>query len=404
MLKRFYSKRSGFTLVEIIVAFAVFAIMASMIAQILSLSVSARNSNNLYARELARQERLLTVIEKDSSYFDSTGDLPEYVIKLTDGDSYNLRYQTMAVDPDAENQAEGINYFISDVDYQYTRAGATDAMSDASDSSGSSGMSQTSRMDTRITGTSGLGEITVLHVIKDEYDYPDDSPFKLAEGHTRYLIEVSASGQITTQEGGTTKTTTTLKEEDVPYAQFRMYFYSDQLDAAKSSVQYTDSSGKKYTKDIYKEATIVDYGLINANITGALSVQEKGLSDSNTSSGSTISRAYNMFLIQQSGTNGIRIGPSFDDVWRFGDSTGGCSDITRFYVEFEGDPNLTAESFGANGVVDSDGSVTYTACPNYEETFNADGTPKYEKPADGSVHPSIYGGYLSTRHYISDSE
>ena len=47
-MKRLFSKKSGFTLVEIIVAFAVFSIMASMIIQILNLTVSHQQSNRAF--------------------------------------------------------------------------------------------------------------------------------------------------------------------------------------------------------------------------------------------------------------------------------------------------------------------------------------------------------------------
>lgn len=59
MLRKLCSKRSGFTLVEIIVAVAIFAIMSTMVAQVLQLSVKARQSNKEYGEDLARQEEQL---------------------------------------------------------------------------------------------------------------------------------------------------------------------------------------------------------------------------------------------------------------------------------------------------------------------------------------------------------
>ena len=64
MMKRIFSKRSGFTLVEIIVAFAIFAIMMSMIMQILQLSVSQRRANNEFAKDTATQKEALIVNKK----------------------------------------------------------------------------------------------------------------------------------------------------------------------------------------------------------------------------------------------------------------------------------------------------------------------------------------------------
>ncbi len=387
MLKRIYSKRSGFTLVEIIVAFAVFVIMAAMIIQILELAIKARNSNTIYAQELARQERMLTVIEKDSSDYNTTDKTGEYLFTL-DGKEYRMGYQVKATDPAATNQEEGINYFLSPIDYKADNSG-TPTPGEGSPSS-TDGMSQASRMDTRITGTSGIGFIKVKQVIKDTFAYPADSPFKIPDGHTRYWIEISASDK---NEAGNV----TLQEEDVPYSQFRMYFLSDEKDAGKGAAEYTDSDGKKYKKDVYKEARIVDLGHINTSMDGsATSVQKKGLTTENTSDGNTAS-TNNLYLVQMSGTNGVRIGTPFEGTGtRFQKSK-----YIRFYVEFEGDPHLTAKSFGANGVENADGSVTYAACPQYAETFNADGTPKYETPTAGAVHPSIYGAFIPTRHYVT---
>lgn len=390
MLKRFYSKRSGFTLVEIIVAFAVFSIMASMVAQILQLAISARNSNNLYARELARQERLLTIIDKDSKYYNETDKTGQYALTI-DGKKYELGYQVKATDPTAINQAEGINYFLSPVDYQSSGAGTgTPGSGTPSSSGGTGGMSQASRMDTRITGTAGIGDITIHQVIKDEFAYPDDSPFKIPEGHTRYWIEVSASSKNADGD-------LTLRKEDVPYSQFRLLFFSDQKDAAESAKVIKPADGsKQYTQDVYQRAEIVKVGHIKAPMDGlALSVQQKGLSDSNTSSGD-VTDSYNKFLVQKLASNSVRIGTPF-----VGTGTRFSGQYTRFYVEFVGDPHLTVKSFGANGVETDDGSVIYRACPMYPEKYKDDGTPEYEAPLDGSVHPSIYGGYLYTRHYVT---
>lgn len=385
MLKRFYSKRSGFTLVEIVVAFAVFSIMASMIAQILELAISARNSNNLYAQELARQEQLLTVIQREQKYYNDTDKTGDYTITLTDGTTYTMGYQIKATDPDAVNQAEGINYFLSPVDYE-----CGPATSDADDlDSDMGGASQTSRMDTRITGTQGIGNITIYQVYKDEYEYPDDSPFKLAAGHTRYWFEVAASSVNDSGE-------TTLREEDVPYSQYRLYFYSDKLDAAKSSVVYTNSDGEKYTKDIYQSAKVVDAGFINTTLEVAKS---KGLTTSNTSDGSTVC-AQNKYTVQKLGSNSVRIGSPFTSD---GDTQGvrfKGNEFTRFYVEFEGDPNLTVASFGINSTTGYSGSRVYKVCSVYKDEYNSDGTPTYSEEEDGSVHPCIYGGYMYTRHKV----
>lgn len=385
MLKRMYSKRSGFTLVEIIVAFAVFAIMASMIAQILEITIRARESNNLYAQELAKQERILTVIEREKdNYNAATG---TYTITLSDGTTFTMGYQVNATDPTAENQAEGLNYFLSPVDY--TCPPASSEGGEESDSSDTGGGSQLSRMDTRITGTAGIGGIKIYRVVKDTHTYADTDPYKPAPGYTRYFIECAASSVNDKGE-------TTLREEDVPYAQYRLFFFSDQLDATKSSVVYTNSDGDSYTKDVYQEAKIVRIGHVNTSIENALT---NGLSSTNTSDGSFAS-TMNEYTIQKLG-NSVKIStPYTTEGGKAGVRFQG-SKFTRFYVDFEGDPNISLSSFGHNCTLDSEGRPNYTACPVYKETYNTDGTPKYEESDEGGVHQSIYGGFMFTRKPVT---
>ncbi|MGN0678306.1 MAG: hypothetical protein ACI4JS_01455, partial [Oscillospiraceae bacterium] len=162
--------------------------------------------------------------------------------------------------------------------------------------------------------------------------------------------------------------------------------------AAKSAVEYTDADGNTYTKDIYQEARIVDLGHIDQTLDYARS--RGGLSTSFTSNGG-VKSSNNPYLVQKVSNNSVRIGTPFG-------YDGGIrlegSKFTRFYVEFEGDPNLSVTSFGHNYTMSS-GSAIYRACPQYKDEFNTDGTPKYTEVGDGKVHPSIYGANLSTRHY-----
>lgn len=377
MLKRFYSKRSGFTLVEIVVAFAIFAIMSSMVAQILDLAIKARQSNNLYAQELARQEQMLTLIQKDSANFDSSGSKGTYSITIG-SDTYTMDYQSKATDPTATNQAEGINYFLSPVAYDSVGSGSS---SEESGGSIIGGMSQASRMDTRLTGTEGLGYIQVYQVVKDTYAYPAGHPFALPAGHTRYLIEVAAAGiDYTSPEK------TTLMEENVPYSQYRMFFYhTDEFDEATSQANGLD---------VYKAAKIVEVGHVDGIISDVLS---SGLDDSNTKDGSYQTNNWNKFTVQQLASNCVRIGtPYTTDGTSKGVRFSGTKP-TRFYVEFDGDPKLTTASFGHNGKADGSSTV-YEPCPIYKSEYEADGlTPSYAENEDGSKYACLYGGYMYTK-------
>lgn len=379
MLKRFYSKKSGFTLVEIIVAFAVFSIMASMIAQILELAISARNANNLYAKELARQEQLLTVIQKDSAYYNESDKTGTYTVTIGSS-TYTMGYQVKATDPTATNQAEGLNYFLSPVDYKCTPSTSGDTSS-----SDAGGASQASRLDTRITGTQGIGGITISEVFRDTYSYNSDSDYYLPDGKTRYIFKIYVSSKDESDK-------VTLREEDYKYAQLQLYMYSDQLDAGKSVNTYTDSeTKKKYTRDEYQEANITKVMVIDSSSPEAIA--SKGLEGVSVRDGSEKGSDKNPFTVRKLGENSIRIGSPYG-----GSGVRFENQPIFFYVEFDGDPNITKTSFGHTYTLDTSGDPVYRACPVYAEEYNDDGTPKYS--ANSTTYACIYGGYLYTRHYI----
>lgn len=342
-MKKLFSKRSGFTLVEIIVAFAVFAIMAAIIVQMTGLVVSQRLSNNEYSRSLTEQQKRL--IDKDKSDTDKindsnkTGDLS---IRLTKDDGsvldITMPYEMRSADG-TKGDADGLNYFLSNVEYDSDGTGSTGG-SGGSGGGGSSSGSQTSRLDTRITGTKGFEQITVREVSKDT------NTDGLESGQTRYLFQVSASAG------------TSFSDEDIPYAQYRLFLYdSVKLDTDASSKIYTDDTGKEYTKIVYAPAKIVKVGY---------------LEDNNSE-----------YTVEQMGTNVIRIGTPFspNEGVKFE-----FHKFSKFYVIFDGDPKLTVESFGDNVKID-DGDRYYK-----HEDIESD------NPSD-IVSPNIYGAFQYERVY-----
>lgn len=343
-MKRLFSKRSGFTLVEIIVAFAVFAIMAAIIVQMMGLVVSQRLSNNEYARSLEdQQENLITKDKSDTDKINDSNKTGDLSIKLTDKDDgsvldITMPYEMRSADG-TKGDANGLNYFLSNVEYDSDGTGTTGG-SGGSGGGGSSTGSQTSRLDTRITGTKGFEQITVREVSKD----PDTDG--LESGQTRYLFRVSAM------------TGDSFADEDIPYAQYRLFFYdSVKLDTDASSKKYTDDKGKEYTKNVYAPAQIVEVGYL----------------DENTSE----------YTVEKMGTNVVRIGTPFtpDEGVEFE-----YHKFSQFYVIFDGDPKLTVESFGDNGKTE-DGDQIY----KHEDV-------EPDNPSD-IVSPNIYGAFQYERVY-----
>ena len=398
MLKRFYSKRSGFTLVEIIIAFAVFAIMASMICQLLNLSVRARQYNNKYQLELESQQRRLNLIEKSSDDFKETQGTIH--LEFANGTVVDLPYDRFSAMLDSDFDGEGLNYFISNVDYQSD--GEFSPGGNLGGSNGGTGSSNTgsqmSRMDTRITGTGGIAGITIGNVIKDTHTYAANDPFAIPEGHTRYFIECIASAGADPQ---------TLMDEDIPYSQYRLYFYhmpdpakpndDSYLDKAASNVVY-EEDGKKYTKDVNKVAVIKDLGYLQ-DYSAFTNAVNNGLKSAYTMSKVGTN---NRYTIEQMGTNVVRIGTPYTSGTN-GDPERGTEgkgvkfglSSSLFYIEFEGDPHLTVDSFGYNALV-RNGAATYKACPTYTDDYDSDGKPLYY---DNGEHVNIYGAYLQPRHY-----
>lgn len=167
-MKRLFSKRSGFTLVEIIIAFAIFAIMASMIVQVLNLMVRRKIQNKQFEDNLSVQEEAFIARSKNMDYTATEAD-GQLVFQFKDHGGGELSvdpidYQLKNWDPsDARN---GINYFTGDYEYELDTEGSLhlgdeDPEGEDPDASTIGGSSQMSRFDTRITGTKGIDSIQV---------------------------------------------------------------------------------------------------------------------------------------------------------------------------------------------------------------------------------------------------
>lgn len=328
MMKRIFSKRSGFTLVEIIIAFAVFAIMAAMILQILNLVVYEKNSNADYVEKLRQQEELIVKNGKNGEYDDNnkTNDL-HFAFGT---DDYSIGYQMMF--PEYTNDSGDVVRFENGLAYYIgPGAGKDDGniQNPGEVTGNASAGSQMERLDTRISGTRGFNSINVYQVVKDS---------SYAGPGARYFFEVSADGK-------------NMPDEMVPYAQFKMYFYmKDELDAEKSNVTYTDTDGNTYQRKVPKAAKITDAGYVNSNSLSWNNSTCKSFSEYGDSS----QPGQNTYNIKKLNDNCIRIGSPYVT----GNSAGvdinyqkrgirfKQSDHSRFYVVFEKDPELTVDSFG----------------------------------------------------------
>lgn len=373
MMKKIFSKRSGFTLVEIVVAFAVFAIMAAMILQILNIVMYEKQSNADFAHQMETQEMLIVRNGRNDEYVEG-GEGGTLTFAFEGKDEYSIGFQTKYAKGDVENEDGDVEYKeYNDGLAFYVGPGSGSSSDDPlpGESFGgtASAGAQMDRLDTRITGTAGFSEITVHQVVKDEsYTGPG----------VRYFFEVSANGKD-------------MVNEMVPYAQYKLYFYmKDQYDDVKSNVTYTDSKGNSFQRKVPKAAKILDGGYIND--------YKLEWNDSTCDPFDQYSNlvGYNPYAVKIMNSNCIRIGSPYLTGYSDGAEIGGTkrgrrfqsSLRTTFYVVFEEDPQLTTESFGTNiagqnNVVKTDGKVSYSSVPIADD--------------DGSYtdknYVNIYGAY-----------
>ena len=230
-MKRLYSKKSGFTLVEIVIAFAVFAIMAVMLVRVLNLTINRRTENQNYEKYLQDQEKLLVTNETkwaadawDTGY-DNGGNNYDNEFNLSFSDTagnpvadLDVRYQIKSADGTTGDKS-GLNYFVGDIDYQEGSEGSEFTPDDpgaGGDDAEMGGSSQMSRFDTRITGTKGIDSIVVNYTYdegNDEYTVSvtvnDSSVDPIVKPHsqvTLYFGEAESGGtvaQIKEVNGGT---------------------------------------------------------------------------------------------------------------------------------------------------------------------------------------------------------
>lgn len=162
-MKRLFSRKSGFSLIEIIIAFMVFAIMATMVARVLNLTINRRNENAKYEEYIQDQNKTIIATGKNTSFGSADGQIS---LKFKDKGG-NLRsdlelllnYEMKAADGTAGDPS-GLNYFTGELDYDAQLGAAAGPGGEVDPEAG--GGSQMARFDTRITGTKGIDSIRVM--------------------------------------------------------------------------------------------------------------------------------------------------------------------------------------------------------------------------------------------------
>lgn len=348
-MKRIFSKKSGFTLVEIIVAFAIFAIMAGMLLSMVRLTVAARGENAEMASEIDIQSEYLAKHYYFEDEYGADGETAYGTFNLKFEDTncnvsmdYGIR-TSPSLDGTyvgGEVAPDGINYFVTGL--ESTPPG--DDVNPEVPAIPGMKSGQTGRFDTRITGSKGIDKIKIISVNKEA----------VANG-VRYVIKVSADAQM--------PPTGTLSAEIAPYMQYKLRFcYAD-------SYTYTQADADGYKYKIYDEAVILECGYVEGN------------SYKKSNAFTPDDKSANQYTVEKTSSSTIRIGVPVSsglkglEPWNY----------TTFYVVFKDDPGLTVSSFGSNGAAQADGSVIYTAFPQYD---------KDDKVLVDKYYPNIYGASL----------
>lgn len=200
-IRRLLSKRSGFTLVEIIVAFAVFAIMTTMIVQILNMISQQRRSNFEYANQIDEQEHYLVTHDK-LGYNDANSNNGTLSLDFGEDKRLIVDYQMYGASPTGE--VDGLAYYVSKEGKRDENSSGGDDPDDPDDEDDNTG-AQTDRMRVRIAGTRGFDFISVNKV---------ELVGKDGSGNATYSFDLCASANG-------------MRTDDIPYAMYRLYFYKD---------------------------------------------------------------------------------------------------------------------------------------------------------------------------------
>lgn len=387
MLKRIFSKKSGFTLVEIIIAFVVFTLFATMIMQILNMVSLERKSNAQFANKIDEQEfALLTKTKKnfDGATIDGTLELDFGAYGKVETD-YQM-YGKFVGDSEDGLEVDGLAYFQGDeVVSAMPPVDSNPDDGDDDDDDNNDGGSQMDRVNTRIAGSRGLEYVKINNVVKYEgkiktsatkwvcklcgkqydspyvweqcvaqtggwyscHDYLEEKEI-VNESDETYLIYAF---DLCAQKGAD------MNASDVPYANYRLYFYNEAgkpVEIAFASYLNTDNIS---TPDQIASAPRSAVSKDTAITSGGSSPSDK-----------------NRYTVSITGSNSIRIGSPFSNDGVPFDA----SNHTRIEVAFKSDPGLTTASFGENAIVQGDGSCVY------EPNATVGGV---------EVGPNIYGAF-----------
>lgn len=301
-MSKIFSKRSGFTLVEIIVAFAIFAIMAAMLVSLTGLAVRQRQSNLEFSRELSEQQAYLASHERQTTY--NSSDTTKFEFDFGGGINAELGYSVVRATDD-ETSEGGISYFVA---HASSKPGSIVGGGDGGDEEGGASLALAEKVDSRIYGSKDF-EYIQLSNINEVSD-----PAVQAAGNSMFTIDVYANDNDTA-----------VKNKDSRLARnYKLRFDSKVIDCGYVGGSPSSPVYISYMNAIFGSDGKVTGGgnnqfeiLISSDDTVRVSVPQSVVSSNYAETGDT---ALNKYCFP-----GMR---------------------SHFYVVLEGDVDLTADSFG----------------------------------------------------------
>lgn len=254
-MKKILSKR-GFSIVEVLVAFVIFAIMAGMVSVIVAQTSFARQQNTDIQEEIENQKTVYYLKDQEKKY-DSAEKEGQLTFNFDGTTSFGIDYNIG--DPNAEDDENliALDYFIGNVNYNATK----ETNKDTKDEAGNNVGSVTTRLDSRVYGSNGIKKITAgitrdssytgtgyRYYIKSMASYTDDESFADRKWFAQYRFifpSVILDYGYTKQEDNPSFVKSRFESSDFDFEVYSPYSRTLRVSSKQSSTKTSPAAVSK---------------------------------------------------------------------------------------------------------------------------------------------------------------